>query len=274
MDILAIDRLVRVGLTQYEARVYVALVRRDGSTPAEVARVAGVPRPRIYDVLDSLVTKGLAAQRPGGPAKYLATAPAEAMARLVDAHRQRLSVLEADAEAAVEELNPAYQEGSHHSDPLDYIEVIRDPDLLAKRFAELQASVQREMLSFSKQPYVVPVDKNLTGMELARNDVLRSVYEFSVLEDPIEREGIRHFIDNGEDARFVEELPMKLGIIDEKKVMVAMPDPVAGKDDFTTLVIEHPYLAKVLKIAFESVWQAGMTAEEAHRHVGLALDDR
>jgi sugar-specific transcriptional regulator TrmB len=56
-DTFAVGRLVRLGLTQYEARAYVALIRRDASAPAEVAKVAGVPRPRIYDVTDSLVAK-------------------------------------------------------------------------------------------------------------------------------------------------------------------------------------------------------------------------
>jgi sugar-specific transcriptional regulator TrmB len=269
VNTFAIDRLMKVGLTQYEARVYVALVRRDGSTPSEVARMAGVPRPRIYDVLESLVAKGLAALRPGGTAKYLAIAPAEAMERLIEAQRRQLGLLEADAQAAVEELSPAYQEGRHYSDPLDYIEVIHDPDLLAKRFAELQSSVRREMLTFSKDPYAVRIEKNLTGMKLAGRYVLRSVYEVSVLDDPAQREGVRLFAEAGEQARFVEELPMKLGIIDEKKVMLAMPDPVAGKDDLTTVVIEHPHLARILKIAFESVWQIGMTAEDAYRHLGI-----
>jgi HTH-type transcriptional regulator, sugar sensing transcriptional regulator len=58
------DRLVStlsdLGLTNYEAKVYLALTRRGSSTAAETARVAGIPRQRIYDVLSSLVTRGLA----------------------------------------------------------------------------------------------------------------------------------------------------------------------------------------------------------------------
>lgn len=268
----AVDRLTRVGLTQYEARAYVALIRRDGSTPAEVAQVAGVPRPRIYDVLDSLVTRGLAIQRnPGRAAKYLAVAPAEAMARLIQAHRQELDQLEAQAQAAADELGPAYQEGSRHSDPLEYIEVIHDRDRLTKRYEQLQSSVQHEFLAFSKgPPYAVAVDKNRGGLKLARHHVLRCVYELSVLEDSTQREGVHRFIAAGEEARFVEELPAKLVIIDEKKVMLAMPDPVAGKDDLTSIVIEHPHLARILKIAFEHVWQTGMTIDDADRLVGHA----
>lgn len=260
---------MRVGLTQYEARAYIALIRRDGSTPAEVATLADVPRPRIYDVLHSLVAKGLAAERPGRTAKYTPTPPDEAMRRLVEAHRLRLDQLEADARTVTDELTAAFQEGQQHTSPLDYIEVIRDPELLAKRFIELQGLVSSEMLALSKYPYVVRVDRNKAGMELAGRHTLRTVYEFAVLAEPEQREGVRRFVEVGEQARFVAELPMKLIIIDGRKVMFAMPDPVAGQDDLTTVIIDHPALASVLKIAFEAVWRTGITIDAAYTRLGL-----
>jgi sugar-specific transcriptional regulator TrmB len=70
-----VDRMVRLGLTTYEARAYVGLVRRDSFTAAQVARQSGLPRQRIYDVLGSLVEKGLASSRPGSVVKYAAIAP-------------------------------------------------------------------------------------------------------------------------------------------------------------------------------------------------------
>ena len=70
-----VARLTKLGLTTYEARAYVALVRRDSFTAAQVARQADLPRQRIYDVLGSLVQKGLASARPGSTVKYAAVAP-------------------------------------------------------------------------------------------------------------------------------------------------------------------------------------------------------
>ncbi len=252
------ERLVRLGLTLYEARAYVALIRRDGSTPTEVARVAGVPRPRIYDVIDSLVAKGLASERPGRVIRFVATPPAEAVNLLVHVHQERLQMLEAHAEAVREELVPAFLEGSAHSDPLDYIELIRLREAAAKRFTELQQSAARELLVFSKMPFAVPIEENDAGLDLARRRTMRSVYEFSLLDDPLSYEGIQRFITAGEQARFVEELPMKMGIIDERVVMLAMVDPVAGDTGLTTLVIENVQLARCLKIAFEQVWAVGV----------------
>jgi hypothetical protein len=46
-----------------------------------------------------------------------------------------------------------------------------------------------------------------------------------------------------------------------------MEDPVAGSDGSTILVVEHPALARVLKIAFDAVWSDGLTFEQARRRV-------
>jgi HTH-type transcriptional regulator, sugar sensing transcriptional regulator len=267
-----VERLIRLGLTMYEARAYVALIRRDGSTSAEIARVSGVPRPRIYDVIDSLVAKGLASERPGHTAKFVATPPDEAVNLLVNIHRERLQTLESDADAVRDELSPAYREGSMHSDPLDYIELIRLPEAIAKRFNELQRSVEHEMLVFSKMPAAVRVEENTFGLELARTRLLRGVYEFSLLDDPVSRDGVQRFIDAGEQARFVDELPMKLGIIDERTVMFAMVDPVAGDSGLTTLVIENDQLARCLKIAFEQVWSTGVDFATACERRGVSSE--
>jgi sugar-specific transcriptional regulator TrmB len=269
---IPVDRLVRLGLTLYEARTYVALVRREASTPAEVSRLAGVPRPRIYDVLESLVGKGLASLRPGPTAKFVATPPDRVVAVLMGAHHDRLTALEDDARDVVDELRPAYQDGMQLTDPLDYIEVIRSTAAVGARFNDLQESVEREMLVFSKQgPVAVPVVENVVGLKLAARGVLRTIYEFAFLADERQLAGVRAFLDAGEQARFVEELPMKLGVIDERTVLFAMPDPIAGREDITTLVIEHPYLARALKIAFESVWTGGLTFDAACRRVGIRV---
>jgi hypothetical protein len=36
-----------------------------------------------------------------------------------------------------------------------------------------------------------------------------------------------------------------------------MEDPVAGTPALTIMIVEHPALARLLKIAFEAVWDGG-----------------
>ena len=259
-----VDRLVRLGLTTYEAKAYTALVRRDSFTAAQVARQAGLPRQRIYDVLATLVEKGLASARPGGVVKYAAIAPDAAVDRLVAARRREMSDLERDAAEAIAGLTPQFEAGQAHSDPLEYIEVLRDRGAINERFAELQAGVKREILVFTKPPYATPPQENVEGIEVTRTHEARSVYELSILDDPGTRDGVRRFIDAGEDARFVEQVPLKLVIIDEAIVMFGMQDPVGGREELTIMVVEHPALAGTLKVAFDAVWSTGLTFEQAY----------
>jgi len=49
--------------------------------------------------------------------------------------------------------------------------------------------------------------------------------------------------------------------------MFGMEDPVAGASELTIMVVEHPSLASILKIAFNTVWEQGLTFDEAHERL-------
>jgi hypothetical protein len=179
--------------------------------------------------------------------------------------RDRMAELERDAAAVLDSLSPEFEAGRAHTDPLEYIEVLRDTSAINRRFAELQAQVKREILVFTKPPFARPPQDNVEGIEVSRAHRAASVYEFSAIEDPGMKATIRRFIEAGTEARFVERLPLKLVIIDESIVMFGMDDPVASSDAVTIVVVEHPALALTLKLAFESTWDRGLTYEEAQR---------
>jgi sugar-specific transcriptional regulator TrmB len=259
----SVAELTQLGLTTYEAKAYVALLGRDSFTAAQISRQAGLPRQRIYDVLGSLVEKGLASSRPGSVVKYAAVAPELAVDRLVAEHRRGLEDLERAAARAIADLEPAYKAGLAHTDPLEYIEVLRDAGAINERFGELQAAVRDEILVFTKPPYAAQPQENVEGLKVTRSHRARSVYEMSAFHDPAFIAGVERFIEAGEEARFVESLPLKLVIIDETIVMFGMQDPVGSGGDLTIMVVEHPSLAQVLKTSFESTWAQGLTIEEA-----------
>jgi sugar-specific transcriptional regulator TrmB len=269
VDAAHLDRLQRLGLTSYEARAYLALLRRDSSTAAETARLAGLPRQRVYDVLSSLVEKGMASTRPGRAVKYAATPPEQALDRLVAAHRAQLADLERDTTSMIDALTPEFLAGREKTDPLEYIEVLRDRRAINERFAELEAAIQDEILVFTKPPYATPVHEHEEGLEVVKAHRARSVYELSAFDDVRFAEGVRRYIDAGEDARFVQELPLKLVIIDERIVMFGIEDPVAGRSLLTMIVVDHASLARLLKIAFEAVWGSGLTFDQAREQAAL-----
>ena len=55
--------LGNLGLSNYEARAYVALILRTHATAEDIAELAVIPRTSAYKSLQSLVTKGFAQVR-------------------------------------------------------------------------------------------------------------------------------------------------------------------------------------------------------------------
>jgi sugar-specific transcriptional regulator TrmB len=60
-----IEALRGLGLTEYQARAYTALVRLGRATATQLARAAGVPRNKLYHTLEELNALGLAEMRLG-----------------------------------------------------------------------------------------------------------------------------------------------------------------------------------------------------------------
>jgi predicted transcriptional regulator len=61
-----ITLLERFGLSTYEAKAYLAAVGQAPLTAYKLARLSGVPRPRIYEIVDRLLAKGLLIFQSGG----------------------------------------------------------------------------------------------------------------------------------------------------------------------------------------------------------------
>jgi sugar-specific transcriptional regulator TrmB len=91
-----LNRLKDFGLNSYEAKLWVALLSRGVSTAGELSDIAGVPRSRSYDVLESLEKKGFIIMKLGKPIKYIAVQPAEVVERV----KKRISE-EAESQAQV-----------------------------------------------------------------------------------------------------------------------------------------------------------------------------
>ncbi len=66
-----IEALKTFGLSEYEAKVLLALIAKGELTAKEVAEFSGVPRTSVYDVIKSLMAKGLV-EAYGKPMKFKA----------------------------------------------------------------------------------------------------------------------------------------------------------------------------------------------------------
>lgn len=55
-----LEQLQLFGFNQYEAKAYMALVSLGASNAYQISKESGIPRARVYDTLDTLVSRGIA----------------------------------------------------------------------------------------------------------------------------------------------------------------------------------------------------------------------
>ncbi len=86
--------LLSLGLSQYESRAYVALVAEAPVTAYQLARNAGIPTSKVYEILAKLEERDLVAVIWGDPKQYAAKDPAEFVASSRQVHQQTMQRLE------------------------------------------------------------------------------------------------------------------------------------------------------------------------------------
>jgi len=88
MVVNIVDRLRELGFSDYEAKVYVGLIEKSPATAYEIAKGAGIPTSKIYEVLSRLAEKGLALELAEGDKKrYVPMEPEDFM----ESYRSRVN---------------------------------------------------------------------------------------------------------------------------------------------------------------------------------------
>jgi sugar-specific transcriptional regulator TrmB len=80
----AVDAFERLGLTRYEAKVFIALHRIGSGTAREVSEIVDVPRSQVYGVAERLEARGLVDVQQSTPIRYRPVGVEQARNRLRD----------------------------------------------------------------------------------------------------------------------------------------------------------------------------------------------
>ncbi len=275
------EKIKALGFSEYEAKCYLALLERKTLSVSEVARLAGIPKPNAYESLEKLLAKGLNVSIPGKMKKYAASDPRflkekslESLDNSIEAELKGLEekrkeilhrkiTIQRDIESVTNELDSIFKESQYEGAPLDYIEILREPLQVRHKIVQLCNNAEKEILVFTKPPYSFKTREQQEEQKNPQLDALkRGVKAKTIYELPPDEESQIKLLDAagdmiqlGEEARVIDELPIKLAIFDEKIALFALVDPIVGKPSVTSLVAEHFALAKSLKLLFESFWE-------------------
>jgi len=277
---LILKSLSKFDLNTYEAKSYISLLEKNNLSAVEVSKISGVPRGRVYEVLDSLALKGLCHSVQGKIKKYRAADPAilqektETQIKLaedeinqkinqeISQKKRELEDLKKNSEQVIKRLIPLYEKSRNNNNSLEYIQVIKDPFYINKKFMELCAKTNKEMVGFSKPPYSFGKKRDPKQIEQQRKLSERGIKIRSIFEIPDSKEEKRWILENekiaarhGHESRLLKELPMKMAVFDSRIVIFTLEDPVTKQSSITSQIIEHSALAKSFKILFETLWE-------------------
>jgi sugar-specific transcriptional regulator TrmB len=287
MENVILKRAKELGLNNYEAKCYMALLERETIPVTEIARLAKVPRVAAYEALESLLSKGFCTARPGKVKQYSAVDPTllqeKALLELDNDYENRISELESKREEILiqrktargnltelfEKITPLYNTRDSNDSPLNYIDILKDPFQIHKRVVELINNAEKEILSFSTPPYTVSKDLLKEQVDSLPSSLKKgvTVKSINVLPEDVEQRTwllyhMKRMAKAGEQVRVIDSLPMKMVIFDEKHVVFQLEDPVVAIPSYTTQIIEHTSLASAMKLLFISIWEQAAELSE------------
>jgi HTH-type transcriptional regulator, sugar sensing transcriptional regulator len=300
-----LERLKQIGFSEYEAKCYLALFERESLAVSDVSKLAGIPRSNAYEAMEKLLGRGLIVSIPGKMKRYAVSDPWVLREKSLDTlntsmeteleniERRRKEILDMkikemlDRKKAIQdnidsltvELETRFKVSRHNGGPLDYIEVIKEPIQILRRYMQLCQTATREIVVFSRPPYSFSNQKQQDEQDktiieaLNRGVKIRSIYEVPTVksEDILANNNFQYWMGHGEQIRVTEELPIKLAVFDEKTVILPLEDPIQGKQSLTSLVAEHGALAKSLHVLFECYWEKAKDFKEiTARKTGIA----
>ncbi|WP_394739589.1 TrmB family transcriptional regulator [Natronococcus roseus] len=134
----AIDAFERLGLTSYEAKVFIALHRLGSGTARDVASVTDVPRSQVYSVAESLEDRGLLEVQQSSPIRYRPVSIDEAEETLQNR-------FERERERAFEFVDSVKQESTTEETQED-IWTVRSRDRVDDRVVDLLSQADEEIV--------------------------------------------------------------------------------------------------------------------------------
>src|SRR6059036_4219913 len=108
-DEFSVQSLMKLGLTEYEARIYVVLTKMGPRNASEISFLGKVPRPKTYGAIRGLESKGLLRIVPGKPERYMAVSPNDVLVPLVE----KLNKETSECVSVVENLTMAFESSKY-----------------------------------------------------------------------------------------------------------------------------------------------------------------
>jgi len=266
--------LMKLGFTSYQASVLESLLIKHSLSADEIASISGVPLPKVYQVVNELMSMGLVEKEEpirGRKARYRVHSLDRVLAYPLEVKKRELKALEelvANAERSLKELLSSA--GARPEALFD--RMYRAGTDAERHLCELYASAKREIDIMSTVMRFMP--NVMEGLKAASD---RGVRIRVILHSPslVTDETAKRFLDftisvlrslRGAEVRFRRTpTPILMSICDpgeESGVAVFTCRAEVPKVLRTVVETKHPRFIKFLKEYFDLIWEHEATPHE------------
>ncbi|WP_424017794.1 TrmB family transcriptional regulator [Halorientalis pallida] len=253
-----------LGLSEYEARAYRALLKTGPTTAKELSRVSDVPMGRIYDVLNSIETYNLVrSQSASRPKKYVAVEPQTALDRLLEDKKRELEEKAQQYEGIVDELVGELESAEPVEETFWTAAVGPDEtvDLLVERLAAADERIIMVASSSSQQFDMDTVGDLIVeelGNALDRGVDVSLLMRPELVDELPESVGERYRSHLARHEQFsVRTSPNVSGtfeLIDNAEVCIEVPHPLNADETFAVIDLKDREFAANVRSEFDPRW--------------------
>ncbi len=267
-----------IDLVPGEVKVYLALLKKKNCSPSEVAKISGLKRTKVYDLLTSLEKKGACTLLQSTQKIYEPVDPSFLMEKV----KKRLSLVTSGISEAFEDLNKLYDNPHDANEMVDYVKVISDPILVLKKFNNLVKNAKKEILiSSAGESVAVKLsrkDKELADhlnaesdrlMEnaLQRNVLIRIIVGLNDLNTGmIDELNMKLFEYDNYGIRIIESIDCKQALFDGEHIAIGLRGVRTGKYVSSTIYLRDRGLGSFNRKSLYSYWKEGISIK------GIDLD--
>jgi len=265
-----IEKLKYLGFTNYEAKVFIALLKGSLMAASEIADDAKIRRTDVYNILKSFVEKGYCNEiETNSVLKYELIDPdiiLDKIQRSINAARQKeLDTLK----ETFNELKPLHRTKEPASKKRVNIELVRGYNQHREsKFIELMKNAKEEILFMVKLEHAVINEVDATAKKFMKNGgVIKSLYQisdnFRIKKDGKWIKGTtsdlikscEFFESTGEILRLSKNAVPNMTIFDREIVFLNITDKTLPKHNEADVIIKNKEFAQNMIVVFESLWE-------------------
>ena len=258
------------GLNTYEARVYVALIKRGEMVPKEIGVEANIPLPRTYDTLRALEEKGFVISTPskaGSSRFFRAVDPEIVLTKRIkdfeDDYKALISKKKKSSDLLVKKLGEAFKTSSEVR--LEEVFLIRRLENIIEKAWDMIKRAKNEVIlvGYATIEILNYEEWKLKEMFPIIHDRLKNKVSFKLLVPKLEESqkmliktvtyGLKEFF----TVKISENTMLDFLIIDQKEILLGVPQPnieEVFEGSVSALWFQNPLFADALKRNFQLLW--------------------